>query len=65
MHDDKRYGWPTTRCFPRTMDDAFKHLGCDPEWFYPPEKNHTWGGAVMWIAGFMMWVALAYYFAKN
>lgn len=63
--NDKKYGWPTTRCYPRTMEDAFKHLGCDPEWFYPPEKQYTWGGAILWVAGFMMWVALAYWFAKN
>lgn len=61
----KNYGWPTTRCYPRTMDDAFKHLGCDPEWFYPPEKHPTWGNAIMAVAGIMLWVMLAYWFAKN
>lgn len=63
--NDKKYGWPTTRCYPRTMDDAFKHLGCDPEWFYPPEKHYSWSDSIMWIVAVMLWVMLAYWFAKN
>lgn len=62
---NKNYGWPTTRCYPRTLAEAFPK---DPEngvWFHPPEPKHTWSGAIMWIAGVMLWVMLAYWFAKN
>lgn len=62
---NKQYGWPTTRCFARTTEDAFKHLGCDPEWFFPPEKHRGWGNAVMMIAGIMLWVGLIYLLLKG
>lgn len=65
MSTKKYTGWPTTRCYPRTMDEAFKHLGCNPEWFYPPEKHPSWGNAIMFIAGIMLWVMLIYWFVKN
>lgn len=61
MMHDKKYGWPTTRCYPRTMEDAFKHLGCDPEWFFPPEKNYSWKDAVMLAVAIWLWIGLAYY----
>ena len=47
------------------MDEAFPHDVSRTEWWYPPEKHYTWGNAILWVAGFMMWVALAYWFAKN
>ena len=65
MQDDKRYGWPTTRRFPNTLEEAFPNNPERAEWFYPPERKFGYRNAVMWIAGVMMWIALAYYFAKN
>lgn len=62
---NKQYGWPTTRCYPRTMEDAFKHLGCDPEWFFPPDRRRGWTNAVMLIAGIMLWVGLIYLLLKG
>ena len=62
---DKKYGWPTTRTFPRTMEEAFPNDPERSEWFYPPERKHGYKNAVLFIAGVMMWVALAYYFARN
>jgi len=63
--DNNKYGWPTTRTFPRTLEDAFPNDAERAEWFYPPERKHGYRNAVMFIAGAMMWIALAYYFAKN
>ena len=65
MHDDKRYGWPTSRCFPRTLDDAFPNDPERVEWFYPPERKRGYANAVMFIVAVMLWIGLAYYFAKN
>ena len=64
MHDEK-YGWPTSRTYPRTMEEAFPNDAERANWFYPPENKRGYRNAVMFIAGAMMWVALAYYFAKN
>lgn len=58
---NKHYGWPTSRCYPRTMEDAFKHLGCDPEWFFPPEKQHNWQNTTMLAVAIWMWIGLVYY----
>lgn len=65
MSTKKYTGWPTTRCYPRTMDEAFPNDVSRTEWFYPPEPKHTWGNAIMFIAGIMLWVMLAYWFVKN
>lgn len=63
--NDKKYGWPTTRCYPRTLAEAFPKDPQHMKWWYPPEPKHTWGNAIMWVAGVMLWVMLAYWFAKN
>jgi hypothetical protein len=59
--NDKRYGWPTTRCFPRTMEDAFKHIDCGAEWFFPPEKKRGWKDAGTLAVAIWLWIGLAYY----
>lgn len=64
-YHDKRYGWPTTRCFPRTMKDAFKDDPENAQWWFPPERHTNWTNAVMWITGVMLWVSLAYWFVKG
>ena len=58
-------GWPTTRCYPHTIEEAFPNDPQNAEWFYPPEKKRGWANAVMMIAGLMMWVGIAYLIAKN
>jgi len=58
------YGWPTTRCYPRTTEEAFKHLGCDPEWFHPPEKNDSPMNALVLACAIWMWVGLAYWWTN-
>ena len=58
-------GWPTVRCYPRTLAEAFPK---DPQnfvWFHPPESRRGWANAVMLVAGLMLWVGIAYLIAKN
>ena len=57
QHYIDNHGCPTTRCFPRTTDDAFRHLGVDTEWFFPPEQR--WQDKALLAAGVLCWVVLA------
>lgn len=57
------YGWPTSRCFPRTTDDAFKHLGEGSQWWYPPEQR--WQDKLMLAVSVAMWLGIAIYFWKT
>ena len=63
---DTYKGCPTTRCYPRSLAEAFPNTVDRAEWFYPPEKE-PWGVAewLMWSAAITMWVGLAYFFASN
>ena len=61
----KYEGWPTTRCFSRTLAEAFPKDPSNAEWFYPPEKPSGWSNAVLGTAGVMMWVVICYLLAKN
>jgi hypothetical protein len=56
---------PTTRCYPHTLNEAFKDSVENAQWFYPPEKNNGWRNILMGYAALIMWICLAYYFAKN
>lgn len=47
------------------MEEAFPNDAERAEWFYPPERKRGYWNAIMFIAGAMMWIALAYYLAKN
>lgn len=62
----KKYlGWPTVRCYPRTLAEAFPK---DPEymkWWHPPEKRRGWTNAVMLVAGVMMWTGIIYWFMRG
>lgn len=58
QHYLDNHGCPTTRCFPRTTDDAFRHLGEGTESFFPPEQR--WQDKVMFAFGVCCWVALGY-----
>jgi hypothetical protein len=53
------HGCPTTRCFPRTTDDAFRHLGCDTEWFFPPEQR--WQDKAFMAFGIFCWIVLGFF----
>ena len=63
---EKFVGCPTTRMFPRTLDEAFPKTCERAEWFYPPEqKPLNVVELLMWSAGVSMWIGLAYFFANN
>lgn len=53
------HGCPTTRCFPRTTDDAFRHLGQDTEWFYPPEQR--WQDKAFFAFSVFCWIVLGFF----
>ena len=53
-------GTPTTRNYPRTMQEAFPEDPQNAEWFYPPEKHGGWANAVTLVLGIMLWSALFY-----
>jgi hypothetical protein len=52
------YGWPTTRCFPRSTAEAFKDRDYG-ESFYPPEQR--WQDKVFMFVGVCMWIAIGTY----
>ena len=56
QHYIDNHGCPTTRCFPRTTDDAFRHLGDGMETFFPPEQR--WQDKVYFALGVCLWVVL-------
>ena len=56
------YGWPTTRCYPRTTGEAFKD-GEYTEWFFPPERD--WRHIALFVAGVLAWVGIGVYFARR
>lgn len=63
----KKYeGCPTTRMYPRSIDEAFPNSMERAEWFYPPEpRKLTVVELLLWSAAISMWIGLAYLFAKN
>jgi hypothetical protein len=52
-------GCPTTRCFPRTADDAFRHLGDGMETFFPPEQR--WQDKAFFAFAVCCWIVLGFY----
>lgn len=56
---------PTTRCYPRTLNDAFPDAPESTEWFFPDEEEVTLLGYAYYIVGATLWVGLAYYFVKG
>lgn len=55
------YGWPTTRRFPRTINDAFQDSVENAQWWYPPERSASdmtlrWLSVALWIClGLYLW----------
>ena len=56
---------PTTRCYPRTLLEAFPNSIDRAGWFYPPEQNNSWCNLLMAYVALVMWVGLAYYCSNN
>lgn len=66
MTSKKFKGCPTTRCYPRSMDEAFPNSMERAEWFYPPEKKpFNVIELLTWTAGISLWIGLAYMLAQN
>jgi len=42
---------PTTRCYPRTLAEAFPESIDRAEWFYPPEENNGWRNIAHGLCG--------------
>lgn len=64
MRNDDKYGWPTTRRYPRTMNEAFPNDVENAKWWYPPERRNTIDKVVMFI-GIAIWLGVGYYFWKT
>ena len=58
-------GTPTTRTFPRTIEEAFPNSLERANWWYPPERTTTWKDVAVFVVGAVLWIGLAYYFAKD
>lgn len=52
---------PTTRCYPRSLADAFPDSIERAEWFYPPDKQWSGWDYVLCGVGAFLWIQLAYY----
>ena len=63
-NEDDNYGWPTSRCFPRTLKDAFKDDPENTKWWFPPPKRNTIDKVVMAV-GIAIWLGVGYYFWKT
>lgn len=56
------YGWPTTRCYPRTTLEAFPDDSDTAQWFFPPEQRVR--DKVFMAVGVVLWVCIAVYLWK-
>lgn len=55
---EKFEGWPTTRCYPRTLDEAFPNdrMG---EWFEPHvPATPTWHDITLYVVTVLVFVVL-------
>jgi hypothetical protein len=50
------YGWPTSRCFPRTLKDAFRDDPENARWWYPPKRSTM--DKILITLGVFMWVGI-------
>lgn len=54
---------PTTRRYPRTLNEAFPNDPENAKWFFPHETHITLGAYAYYAVGAVLWACLAYYFA--
>lgn len=55
---------PTTRCYPRTLREAFPKDDV-ATWFYPPERRWEMRDVLLALIGVVLWVWIVYYFVNN
>jgi hypothetical protein len=63
MQNDDYEGWPTTRRFPRTMNEAFPDDAANAKWWYPPEQR--WQDKLFMTLCVWLWIALATFLVKD
>jgi hypothetical protein len=56
---------PTTRMYPRTLEEAFPNDSSRAEWFYPPEKNLSAHNIIMGIVALCFWVFIGFILSTN
>ena len=56
---------PTTRSYPRTMEEAFPNTVERAEWFYPPKRERGQLEYALLAAAFWMWLGLAYWWVNT
>lgn len=49
---------PTTRCYPRRLEEAFQDKVANAEWFYPPERNTHTRHILLGLLGIVMWAGV-------
>ncbi len=47
---------PTTRKYPRRMEDAFQNSAEQAQWFYPPERKRNFASILLSVAGIAVWI---------
>ena len=57
------YGWPTTRCYPRTTREAFPNDIENAKWWYPPEQR--WQDKLLFAIGVVAWAIIAIYLLRT
>lgn len=62
QHYIENYGWPTTRCYPRTTKEAFKD-GDYGTWWFPPEQR--WQDKLFFVSCIVIWIGIGIYFWKT
>lgn len=56
---------PTTRCYPRRLEDAFRDPIEQAQWFYPPERNTLLRDILLGAIGIVLWVGTGYLLMKG
>ena len=54
-----KYGFPTTRCYPRTMLEAFPDDAENAKWWFPPEQR--WQDKLFLALAVCLWLVIAVY----
>lgn len=57
MHRDSN---PTTRCYPRRLEEAFDDPVQRAQWFFPPERSQRRRDVLLAILGIALWALVAY-----
>ena len=55
---------PTTRCYPRTLEEAFKDDVRNAQWWFPPKYERGVLGYLTWLGAVCLWVGLLYWYTN-